>query len=141
MRLLHSSTLVLKEFNDAAIPSYAILSYTWKAGEEATLAEMQKLNLSECSYVVGQNFGSSFDDLQRLHTTQTSGYVKSNVLMKQHRRMVLPMPGLILAALIKRAAPRRGGYQFHVPMALTNGSFAMCIFQMWCGDWIEETNY
>ena len=44
MRLPHLETLRLDKFNDGAISPYAILSHTWKAGEEMTLGEMQQLN-------------------------------------------------------------------------------------------------
>ena len=41
MRLLHTSTLRLREFYDAQIPSYVILSYTW-GNEEVTLQDLEK---------------------------------------------------------------------------------------------------
>lgn len=41
MRLLHSSTLKLKEFRGNQIPKYAILSHTW-GDEEVTFQDMTK---------------------------------------------------------------------------------------------------
>ena len=40
MRLLHTSTLVLAEFEDGNVPRYAILSHTWDDGE-VTLRDME----------------------------------------------------------------------------------------------------
>jgi len=40
MRLLDTSTLELRQFNDSRVPRYAILSHTW-GGEEVTLDDMR----------------------------------------------------------------------------------------------------
>lgn len=40
MRLLDVKTLSLREFMGSDIPPYAILSHTWRDGEEVTLQEL-----------------------------------------------------------------------------------------------------
>ncbi|KAH8890045.1 HET-domain-containing protein [Thozetella sp. PMI_491] len=40
MRLLHASTLKFQDFNESEVPEYAILSHTWKSGEEVSYGEM-----------------------------------------------------------------------------------------------------
>ena len=79
MRLLHSKTLELEEFNDAAIPPYAILSHTWAAEEEITLVEMQQLKPHERAYAyyeINPSLGYDPDRLQHGQTLRRSGYVK-----------------------------------------------------------------
>ncbi|KAI0382550.1 heterokaryon incompatibility protein-domain-containing protein [Hypomontagnella monticulosa] len=40
MRLLHAATLKFQDFNESELPEYAILSHTWKAGEEVSFQDM-----------------------------------------------------------------------------------------------------
>jgi hypothetical protein len=40
MRLLNVETLSLETFAGSKIPKYAILSYTWREGEEVTIEEL-----------------------------------------------------------------------------------------------------
>jgi hypothetical protein len=80
MRLLHCQTLVLQEFNDAALPPYAILSHTWRAGHEVTLAEMKLVNRAQSLYLKSEakepSLAGSVEDLRILSITRKSGYNK-----------------------------------------------------------------
>jgi hypothetical protein len=40
MRLLHTKTLEFREFHQSQLPKYAILSHTWRHGEEVSFQEM-----------------------------------------------------------------------------------------------------
>ncbi|OAA65895.1 Heterokaryon incompatibility [Niveomyces insectorum RCEF 264] len=47
MRLLHAATLKFRDFPDAAIPPYAILSHTWEDKQEVTLQDMASPYLTD----------------------------------------------------------------------------------------------
>ncbi|CAK7206980.1 hypothetical protein SEUCBS139899_009787 [Sporothrix eucalyptigena] len=47
MRLLHAASLKFKEFPDATIPPYAVLSHTWEEKQEVTLQDMASLYLTD----------------------------------------------------------------------------------------------
>ena len=73
MRLLNTSTLILREFHDDEIPDYAILSHTWEDGE-VSFREMESLAsgpVSEVSDVMNETARLGRPELKSL-----SGYTK-----------------------------------------------------------------
>lgn len=59
MRLLHTTSdgrLRTETFNGTNIPPYAILSHTWKEGQEVTFADLKELDNTEDTIVQSDQF-------------------------------------------------------------------------------------